>query len=143
MNAQDGTPRQPGQLDVTAQLSESVSDFTHCRVRTVLNHVSDKWSLLLLLALDTGPKRFMILRRAVPDISQRMLTQTLRQLERDGLISRTVVPTVPMSVTYTLTDLGQSFMAPVQHLMQWADGASPSIIEARQQYDKRDTSQPA
>jgi DNA-binding HxlR family transcriptional regulator len=104
----------------------------------VLDRISDKWSLLLLGELAAAPKRFMELRRAIPDISQRMLTQTLRQLERDGLVSRTVVPTVPVSVTYALTDLGQSFMVPARQMMSWAGTAYASIAEARRQYDARE-----
>lgn len=109
----------------------------------MLDRISDKWSLLILRALADEPKRFMGLRREVPDISQRMLTQTLRQLERDGLISRTVVPTVPVSVTYTLTALGRSFMEPVRQLVSWAAQAHPRITEARQQYDAREKTEPA
>jgi DNA-binding HxlR family transcriptional regulator len=86
MNRQEGTPTQLRNQKVTAPQG--------CPIRNVLDRISDKWSLLLLGELAAAPKRFMELRRAIPDISQRMLTQTLRQLERDGLVSRTVVPTV-------------------------------------------------
>ena len=106
-------------------------------MRSVLDCISDKWSLLILSALADHPKRFMELRREVPDISQRMLTQTLRQLERDGLVSRTVVPTVPVSVTYALTEVGWSFMAPMQQLLSWAAEAYSSVTEARRQYDAK------
>lgn len=138
MVRQDGTPAQPSNQNVTAIKAGDTRDFKHCSIRNVLNHASDKWSLLLLLALSDGTKRFMGLRREVPDISQRMLTQTLRQLERDGLVSRAVVPTVPVSVTYALTELGGSFMTPAQQLMSWADDAYSSIAEARRQYDSRE-----
>lgn len=114
-----------------------------CPVRNVLDRVSDKWSLLLLLVLMDEPKRFLGLRREVPDISQRMLTQTLRQLERDGLVSRTVVPTVPVSVTYALTELGRSFMVATQEMIAWAKEAYPRIAEARQHYDAREAVDPA
>lgn len=127
METQEGTPAQPSNLKVTAAEG--------CPIRSVLDRISDKWSLLLLNALADEPKRFMGLRREVPDISQRMLTQTLRQLERDGLISRTVVPSVPINVTYALTELGHSFMVPAQILMEWARDAHPRIREARQHYD--------
>lgn len=135
MASQDGTLAQPSNQSVTATRARDPRDFKHCSIRNVLNHASDKWSLLLLLALSDGPKRFMGLRREVPDISQRMLTQTLRQLERDGLVSRAVVPTVPVRVTYTLTELGGSFLAPAWGLLRWADAAYPSITEARRRYD--------
>lgn len=131
MKRQEGTPTQPRNLEVTT--------LENCPVRNVLDRIGDKWSLLILEALEAEPKRFMALRREIPDISQRMLTQTLRQLERDGLISRTVVPTVPINVTYALTELGQSFMVPAQQLMAWAGEAFPNISEARRQYDSRES----
>ena len=112
-------------------------DSESCPVRNVLDRVGDKWSLLIVLTLAEGDKRFMEVRRAVPDISQRMLTQTLRQLERDGLVSRAVVPTVPISVTYALTELGMSFMEPAQYLMDWAKAVYPKIRVARHDYDAR------
>lgn len=125
---------EPGNQKVTAP--EAMPEpFESCPVRNVLDRVGDKWSLLILLTLAEEAKRFMEVRRAVPDISQRMLTQTLRQLERDGLVSRTVVPTVPISVTYALTELGVSFMEPARNMMRWAQDAYPKINEARQNYD--------
>jgi DNA-binding HxlR family transcriptional regulator len=110
-------------------------DGTACPVRDVLDRVSEKWTTLLLIILAEGPKRFSELQRGVPDISKRMLTQSLRNLERDGLISRTVFPTKPPSVEYALTDMGQSFMAPLAHLLDWADGRHDDIRSARQTYD--------
>lgn len=142
MGRQEDTTTELGEKKVTASELKR-GDFTGCPVRNVLDRISDKWSLLLLGALADEPKRFMGLRREVPDISQRMLTQTLRQLERDGLISRTVVATVPVSVTYALTELGRSFMVPARQLICWAGEAFPSIAEARQQYDARELMEPA
>jgi DNA-binding HxlR family transcriptional regulator len=110
-------------------------DSTACPVRDVLDRVSEKWTTLLLIILAEGPKRFSELQRGVPDISKRMLTQSLRNLERDGLISRTVFPTKPPSVEYALTDLGQSFMAPLAHLLDWANGQHDAIRTARHSYD--------
>lgn len=104
-------------------------------MRNVLDRVGDEWSLPILLTLTERGRRFMKVRRQVPVISQRMLTHTLRQLERDGLILRTVLPTVPISVTYALTELGISFMEPVQGMMRWDQNAQPKINEARQNYD--------
>ena len=78
-------------------------DFARCPIRDVLDQIGDKWSTLLLLTLADGPQRFGAIKRMVPDISQRMLTQTLRDLQRDGLINRTVFPTTPPSVEYRLT----------------------------------------
>ena len=110
-------------------------DSRKCPVRDVLDHLGDKWSSLLMVALGTRPHRFGELKRAVPDISQRMLTQTLRDLQRDGLISRHVFPTQPPSVEYRLTPLGESMMPPLLGLMQWASTHHASIREARQAYE--------
>lgn len=106
-----------------------------CPVRDVLDRIGDKWSVLMLLTLANGPLRFGALRRAVPDISQRMLTQTLRDLQRDGLIDRTVHPTVPPSVEYALTPLGRSLLVPLSGLVGWADECHAEIREARARFD--------
>ena len=106
-----------------------------CPVRDVLDRIGDKWSVLMLLTLADGPLRFGALRRAVPDISQRMLTQTLRDLQRDGLIDRAVHPTVPPSVEYALTALGQSLLVPLSGLVGWAEARHAEIREARSRFD--------
>ena len=111
-------------------------DAGNCPVRDVLDKISGKWATLLLVELSVEPKRFGALRRAVPDISQRMLTQTLRDLERDGYISRTVFPTKPPSVEYALTDLGHSFMPLILEIVRWADDHHPRIRQARSHYDR-------
>jgi len=102
-----------------------------CPIREVLDQIGDKWSTLLILTLSQRPHRFGELRRAVSDISQRMLTQTLRDLQRDGLVSRTVHPTVPPSVEYALTPLGQSLLDPLSHLIRWAEASRGAIRSAR------------
>lgn len=107
-----------------------------CPVRDVLNTVSGKWSSLLLLALLDGPLRFSQLRRTVPDISQRMLTQTLKDLQRDGYITRTVYPTQPPSVEYALTQMGHSFLDVFQKLVTWSVQTQNTIRAARTDYDK-------
>lgn len=107
----------------------------NCPVRDVLDHVAAKWTTLILIALGDGPLRFGELRRALPDISKRMLTQSLRDLERDGLLTRHVFPTKPPSVEYRLSPLGQSMLAPLGALVQWAAQAHPAIQQARQVYD--------
>lgn len=109
---------------------------TNCPVRDVIDHLGDKWSTLLLSLLATGPKRFGALRRAVPDISQRMLTQTLRDLQRDGLITRQVFPTKPPSVEYALSPLGQSLQSPLNALIAWAVDHHGAIRAARAAYDQ-------
>jgi DNA-binding HxlR family transcriptional regulator len=106
-----------------------------CPVRDVLDRIGDKWSVLILKNLEAGPRRFGALRRMIGDISQRMLTQTLRELQRDGLIQRTVYPTVPPSVDYRLTKLGQSLMDPLEQLVQWSDRHHAKIHKARATFD--------
>lgn len=107
-----------------------------CPVRDVLDRIGDKWSVLILKNLEEGPRRFGVLKRMIGDISQRMLTQTLRDLQRDGLIQRTVYPTVPPSVDYRLTKLGQSLMDPLEHLVQWSDRNHQKVRKARQSFDR-------
>jgi len=106
-----------------------------CPVRDVIDHLGDKWSTLLIIVLADGPQRFNAIRRAVPDISQRMLTQTLRDLQRDGLITRQVFPTLPPSVEYRLSDMGESLLEPLAALIGWAEAHHPAIRQARAAYD--------
>ncbi len=105
-----------------------------CPVRDVLDCIGDRWSLLALLALSHGTLRFTALKRAIGDISQRMLAQTLRQLEQDGYVSRKVYPTVPPKVEYKLTALGDSLLRRVQPLVEWADENHARVRKARQAY---------
>lgn len=106
-----------------------------CEVRNTLDLVGDKWSLLAVGLLESGPVRFSQLRREMPGISQRMLTRTLRRLERDGLVSRTVYPTNPPSVEYALTELGRSLSVAIRPLVEWAVAHYLDLSEARQVYD--------
>jgi DNA-binding HxlR family transcriptional regulator len=110
----------------------------NCPVRDVLDKLSGKWATLLLSELHTGPKRFGVLRRAVPDISQRMLTQTLRVLERAGFITRTVKPTKPPSVEYALSELGISFIPLISDIVRWAEHNHAQIRRTRQDFDAVD-----
>lgn len=106
-----------------------------CPVRGVLDKISDKWSMLLVMTLASGPKRFNQLRHEVPDISQKMLTQTLRDLQRDGMVSRQVFDTKPPSVEYRLTAMGQSIIVPFGYLIRWANANHPDIDAARSKFD--------
>ena len=106
-------------------------------VREVLNRVGDKWSVLIVQLLADGPKRFSELRRTIEGISQRMLTLTLKGLERDGLVTRTVYPTIPPRVEYELTDLGRTLLVPIMALAAWADQNRVAIQEARGRFDAR------
>src|SRR5918997_5594166 len=92
-----------------------------CRtISTLLSRIGDKWTVLVVGTLAEGPRRFNELRREIPSVSQRMLTPTLRNLERDGLVSRTVTPSIPPRVDYELTPLGRSLLEPVSALTGWA-----------------------
>ena len=106
-----------------------------CPVRDVLDRIGDKWSVLVLSHLEGGPKRFGVLRREISDISQRMLTETLRHLQRDGFISRTVYPTVPPSVEYALTGLGRSLLTPLDQLVAWTASNHAEVKQARRRFD--------
>jgi DNA-binding HxlR family transcriptional regulator len=109
-----------------------------CRaVSDVLDRIGDKWSVLVVVMLGGGPKRFSELRRSIASISQRMLTLTLRGLERDGLVTRTVFPTIPPRVDYELTQLGQSLLLPVGALGDWARANHAKIVDARRDFDGR------
>jgi DNA-binding HxlR family transcriptional regulator len=107
-----------------------------CRtISTLLSRIGDKWTVLVVTTLGEGPRRFNELRREIPSVSQRMLTLTLRNLERDGLVSRTVTPTIPPRVDYELTDLGRSLLQPISELAQWALDNVGAIHEAQARYD--------
>ncbi len=110
-------------------------DAATCPVRNVLDRIGDKWTMLTLAAVAAAPRRFSQLHRIVPDISKRMLTQTLRGLERDGLVTRHVFPTKPPSVEYRLSPLGRSALVPLAGLVEWAEGSFPQIRQARGRFD--------
>ena len=114
-------------------------DASNCPVRDVLDRIGDKWSVLILMMLAREPKRFSALNKAVGDISKRMLTQTLRALQRDGLVERTVYPTTPPRVDYRLTDLGRSSLQPLAGLIVWADRRHDDIRTARDAFDRQET----
>lgn len=113
------------------------SEVENCPVRDVLDRLGDKWSVLSLLVLEDGTLRFMEIKRRIGDISQRVLTQTLRGLERDGLVRRTIYPEVPPRVEYTLTELGRSLLGPIKTLVDWAATAHPQIRTARDTFDDK------
>jgi DNA-binding HxlR family transcriptional regulator len=105
--------------------------------REVLNRVGDKWSVLIVGRLGSGPQRFSELKRSIEGISQRMLTLTLRGLERDGLVTRTVTPTIPPRVDYALTPTGRTLLEPVLALATWADRHRGEIQAARDRFDRK------
>ena len=106
-----------------------------CPTRDLLDSIGDKWSTLILMSLAAKPLRFSAVRRAVPDISKRMLTQTLRSLERDGMISRHVFATKPPSVEYRLTELGESLLESMSALVEWTERSHPFVLRARMRFD--------
>jgi len=126
----------PKHSKVTSQKIDHRS--TDCRaVSSVLARVGDKWSVLIIVMLGDGPKRFNEIKRAVGGISQRMLTLTLRGLERDGLVTRTIFPTIPPRVDYELTRLGRSLWAAVEPLGLWAQGHVKDIHKAQEKFDQK------
>ena len=113
------------------------------RVSEILSRIGDKWSVLVVMLLGESPRRFNELRREIGGVSQKMLSSTLRSLERDGFVSRTVQPTVPPRVDYALTDLGRELLGPVAALGEWAMENAGRIEEARRRYDEEAAQAPA
>lgn len=109
-----------------------------CPVRHVLKGIADKWTILILAALKADQQRFSQIKRLVPDVSQRMLAQTLRKLERDGYVIREVTPSIPPRVDYELTGLGRSLVEQLAPLARWADEHRAAVGRARAEYDGRD-----
>ncbi|MDO4919611.1 helix-turn-helix domain-containing protein [Kocuria sp.] len=108
-----------------------------CPCRGILDRVADKWTALIIGRLEQGPLRFNELRRSIEGISQKMLTQNLRTLERDGLVRRTVFDTAPVTVQYELTDLGATLIEPLAGLRAWSEQHKASVVNAQQSYDRR------
>lgn len=132
------SPQQASLAARFAAWSAAEFDPARCPVRGILDHLGDKWTTLIVIVLALRPHRFSEIRRAVPDISKRMLTQTLRDLERDGLIARRVFPTKPPSVEYRLTDLGETLLQPLGALVAWAEGNQDKIAAARTKFAAAD-----
>jgi DNA-binding HxlR family transcriptional regulator len=123
-------------MDVTGQSFAHVA--SECsKVSGVLARVGDKWSVLIVMLLGEGPRRFNEIKRQVSGISQRMLTLTLRGLERDGLVTRTVTPTIPPRVDYELTPLGHSLLTPVRAMGEWVRNHLEEIEAARAAFDRQ------
>ena len=130
-----GTSLEPTHTELPAPQAPH-PDHADCRgVASVLARVGDKWSVVVIMMLGDGPKRFNELKRMIYGISQRMLTLTLRGLERDGHVTRTVIPTIPPKVEYELTRLGRSLLEPVSGIGLWARQNRAAIAQARQRFD--------
>ncbi|EPY7202839.1 winged helix-turn-helix transcriptional regulator [Klebsiella variicola] len=124
----------PSHTDVPEVLPDSETEGCQA-TREILNRIGDKWSLYIIASLANGKLRFNELKRSIDGISQRMLTLTLRGLERDGLIDWTVYPTIPPRVDYELTELGRTLLAPVMALVNWANDNRFAIAEAHKRFD--------
>ena len=131
---EDGTLTCPGDREGTVH-EQGTAPLRDQRVRQILDRVGDKWSLLVIGLLGEGDRRFNEIRRRVDGISQRMLAVTLRGLERDGLVTRTVYPTVPPKVEYSLTVMGRTLLSTVCELVEWADQYASDVDTARIRYD--------
>lgn len=136
---EEGTSKSQRHCDDTGEADDVVQWDTRldCEVRQILDRVADKWSLLAIALLARGTMRFTELQRRIDGVSSRMLTVTLRQLERDGLVERTVHPVVPPRVEYTLTPLGASLRETIQALVVWTEAHQNAIATARTAYDER------
>ncbi len=139
---QEGTYPSPSHLEVTLPFPDPSRErgdvfAAQCPTRSLLDRLADKWSVMVLSTLDDGPMRFNALRRRIEGVSQKMLSQTVRQLERDGLVSRLVEPTVPVSVTYALTPLGRTLVVAIQPIIDWAETRMGSVAAAQAEYDAR------
>jgi DNA-binding HxlR family transcriptional regulator len=108
-----------------------------CPARLIIDHLADKWAVLIVGRLAAGTLRFAELRRAIDGISQKMLTSTLRDLERDGLVTRKLYASVPPKVEYTLTPLGGSLVNKVEELCRWAEANVDQVLKARKEFDER------
>lgn len=111
----------------------------NCPARLVLDRLADKWALLVIGSLREGTLRFNQLRREVDGVSQKVLSQTLKKLERDGIVARTALPTVPVTVEYALTPLGGTLAETIEHLSSWAESNMEQIQAAQARYDRRET----
>jgi DNA-binding HxlR family transcriptional regulator len=135
---EEGTLELPGNCRLTASYDVLQWDVREgCEVRQILDRIADKWSLLVIALLAKRTMRFAELLRSIAGVSKRMLTTTLRQLERDGLVARTVHPTVPPKVEYSLTPLGASLHDTVQALVTWTESHQAQIADARQRFEAR------
>jgi DNA-binding HxlR family transcriptional regulator len=132
---EDGTSKSPRHTKGTVSTLPAVAETQSCELRDLLDRLADKWSLLVVELLGHGTLRFTELKRQIDGISQRMLTRTLRQLERDGLVRRTVHPVVPPRVDYELTALGRSLLVAVEPLVDWTRSHRGKIEKARTKYD--------
>ncbi len=133
----EGQPAPDKRVGACATVPQGCNNlYTDCSMRAVLDRIGDKWTVLLVGLLEAGPVRFNRLKAAIPGISQKVLTSTLRSLERDGLVIRDVQLGVPVRVEYSLTELGRSLSGPLAALRDWSTEHYCTIAESRAQYDR-------
>jgi DNA-binding HxlR family transcriptional regulator len=132
---QDSTFTTPGYLHETGVERGNVFA-GDCPTRQLLDRIGDKWSVLILLLLGDENMRFNGLKRRIGGVSQKMLSQTLRSLERDGLVTRKVEPTMPVTVTYSITPLGRELLAALRFLIDWAEIRMPDVVAAQRSHDR-------
>ncbi|NLR69266.1 helix-turn-helix transcriptional regulator [Novosphingobium sp. ERN07] len=140
---QEGTISIPGHREVTAPAqSRPRGDVyaANCPTRQLLDRIADKWSTLILMLLAAEDMRFNALKRRIQGVSQKMLSQTLRSLERDGLVSRSVEPTVPVTVTYAITPLGRGLFGSLSAMIEWAETCMIEVTAAQRAYDLKQAS---
>ncbi len=113
----------------------------NCPTRKILDLISDKWSTLIITLLHQGPRRFTELHHLIEGVSQKMLTQNLRNLERSGLLTRTVYPQVPLKVEYKLTGLGETLYEPIKAIQHWTESNFMQVLESQQKYDRKASNQ--
>ncbi|WP_265533587.1 winged helix-turn-helix transcriptional regulator [Pseudomonas saponiphila] len=136
VSPQEGTRMSPSHTELPADMP--APDAGGClATRKILDRIGDKWTLYIVATLAKGPHRFNELKRGIDGISQRMLTLTLRGLERDGLITRTMYPTIPPRVDYELTDMGKTLLEPVMALVNWANENQFAIAQAHERFDEK------
>jgi DNA-binding HxlR family transcriptional regulator len=139
---EEGTSKSPSNCESTVDYGDADpfqwDTREDCQVRQILDRIADKWSLLVIALLENRRLRFTELRREIDGVSQRMLTVTLRSLERDGLVKRTVHPVVPPRVDYELTSLGRTLHTTIQSLVTWTERHQEEIAAARTAYDARE-----
>ena len=134
---QEGTFPSPGSPNVTTLSAVERGNVfaANCPTRLLLDRIADKWTVLILTTLGEEAMRFNALRRRIEGVSQKMLSQTLRQMERDGMVTRTVEPTVPVSVTYEISPLGHELVAALRPMVDWAETRMAEVEAARVRYD--------
>lgn len=135
---QEGTLFSPGNLKVTDRRGNVYA--RHCASRQLLDRMGDKWSVLVLLLLGENDMRFSVLKRKIDGVSQKMLSQTLRSLERDGFVNRHVEAGIPVSVRYSLTPLARELLTSLRFMLDWAETRVSEVMTARLKFDERSAS---